>query len=236
MKKAIILSMLFTYQSYACVGGGDCCTTPECIERNYLANDGINNLTKVVKTVLNHQAAMKLKIVKKNNQKELAFLDKLIKSSRSPRLKKLYKTCKSKTAQKYERQVEEAYRLDYYDYMGGYPSAKEAVKNLKTSYNDRNEPEESSKYKKYRNDLWRVSRFLDNKRIDGYQDDASDYRFYTFHHKCDFSELFTTSGDDIYAFKYDFSLDFKELKSEKYQKVLETLASKKSTQVHFNLK
>ena len=236
MKNKIILlfSLLFTYQTFACVDG-NCCTSTECIEKQYLSNQGITELTEIMSGILSHKSSMKNKIVSAVESRELSFLDKLARDSKSPTLKKLYRSCKKNIVENYSKQVHDEYKLDYHDFLGGYDSAKHAVISLKKTREYRDD-ENGSNLRHYKSDLARVSRFLNNKRIDSFQDDSSDYFFYSPNHTCDFSSLFSVKGDDPGLFKYNFNLSLQDLKSKKFQKTLEALSKKKKTAINLNLK
>lgn len=231
----MITTFLLTYSIFACEGGGNCCTTPECIEQNYLSNQGINELRGVVNNILTHQSKMKDKIVKITEKEELTFLDKLANNSTSPILKDIYKSCKKRILNNYKEQVEREFKLDYYDYIGGYESAKDAVISLKETREYRTEPEGSNN-RRYKTDLRRISKFLQNKRIDSFKDELSHYHFYAHRKSCDFSSLFKKIGEKPTLYNIDFNLDFTDLKSKKYQKLLEKLSKKKKTNLNFNLK
>jgi hypothetical protein len=220
----------------ACEPGGNCCVTPKCIEKNFLSNDGINKLTKMVQKVFNRQLRVKKQLVRKIEKKELHFLDKLAKESRSPRLKKLYRQCKKKIIQDYKEQVEYEYRLDYYDIRGGYDSALNGVKRIRQTRNYRTS-QDVDKLKKYKFDIYRISDYLQNRRIENYSSETSDYHFFLHRQSCDFSSLFKMAGDKQSLYDFYFTLSPQEMKSKKFQKVLEyAAASSKPLTVNLNIK
>ncbi len=218
-----IIPTLYISATYSC-NGGNCCTTPECIERNYLSNQGINKLTKMIDKVINHESSQQKKMIRQVNRK-LAFLDRLSKKSKAPRLKKLYKQCKQRILNNYKRQVGYEYHLDSYDPIGGYREAKAAVKRLKKTRHYRNS-RDINKLRRYQNDLQSISAYLQSKRLDNPQDYGSDYHFMLNRQSCDFSSLFKTTGDDPGIYSISYELTPKEMKSGRYQKILERAARK----------